>query len=178
MHTYVALLRGVNFGGRTRIRMADLRLALEHAGFTSASTLLQTGNVVLRSAASRTTVGDVVEATVQTVFSLDVTVVVRTAEEIHDIVDSGTFNEEQLAEPRLAHVLFCRETPHPERFREMRAEVVGSEMVKLREDEIFVHYAGRATASRITNSFVERRLGTRVTARNWNTVLKIRDRVS
>lgn len=49
MKQWVALLRGVNVGGRT-IRMAELRTALDEAGFENVETVLQSGNVTFDSA--------------------------------------------------------------------------------------------------------------------------------
>ena len=47
---YVALLRGINVGGRNPVAMSDLRAAFEAAGYQAVSTYIQSGNVVLRSA--------------------------------------------------------------------------------------------------------------------------------
>src|SRR5690625_2827397 len=41
---YAALLRGINVGGRSKVRMADLRALLEGLGYTDVATLLQSGN--------------------------------------------------------------------------------------------------------------------------------------
>jgi uncharacterized protein (DUF1697 family) len=49
MPSYVALLRAVNVGGRF-VKMAELRAALEGAGFTGVETHIQSGNVLVRSA--------------------------------------------------------------------------------------------------------------------------------
>jgi uncharacterized protein (DUF1697 family) len=49
---YVALLRGVNVGGNSLIKMAELKEALEKAGFTGVKTVLQSGNVIFESGQS------------------------------------------------------------------------------------------------------------------------------
>lgn len=49
MTTYVALLRGINVGGKNKVAMADLREFLARLGLADAKTLLQSGNVVFRS---------------------------------------------------------------------------------------------------------------------------------
>lgn len=43
---YLALLRGVNVGGRNLVRMADLRAAFEGMGFADVATYIQSGNVL------------------------------------------------------------------------------------------------------------------------------------
>ncbi|MCY4370166.1 MAG: DUF1697 domain-containing protein, partial [bacterium] len=47
---YVALLRGINVGGRNIVRMADLRVAFEDAGYAAVGTYIQSGNVLFESA--------------------------------------------------------------------------------------------------------------------------------
>jgi uncharacterized protein (DUF1697 family) len=69
-HEYVVLLRGINVGGRNKVPMAGLR---EHLGreFADVRTYIQSGNVVLRSAASAAEVADRIERTLPTAFALD-----------------------------------------------------------------------------------------------------------
>ncbi len=52
MGTYVALLRGINVGGKNLIKMAELKACLEAGGFEDVATYIQSGNVVFRSARS------------------------------------------------------------------------------------------------------------------------------
>lgn len=51
---YVALLRGVNVGRAKRIGMAELRAAVEGAGFTGVRTLLNSGNVLFTATRAST----------------------------------------------------------------------------------------------------------------------------
>lgn len=53
---YVALLRGINVGGNTLIKMPELRSCLEASGFTNVSTYIQSGNVLFSSEESDTLV--------------------------------------------------------------------------------------------------------------------------
>ena len=46
---YIAFLRGINISGKNKIRMSDLKLELENAGFTQVSTYLNSGNVTFLS---------------------------------------------------------------------------------------------------------------------------------
>lgn len=49
MKTYVILMRGVNVGGKNRIKMAELKQYLLQLGFSDVITYIQSGNVLLRS---------------------------------------------------------------------------------------------------------------------------------
>ena len=47
--TFVALLRGINVGGKSLISMAELRALFSSLGFEDVATYIQSGNVVFRS---------------------------------------------------------------------------------------------------------------------------------
>ena len=53
MNTYVALLRGINVGGKNKIKMANLKIMCENLGFLNVQTYIQTGNVLFNSLTKR-----------------------------------------------------------------------------------------------------------------------------
>lgn len=74
---YLALLRGVNVGGKGLIRMAELKECLEKAGFAEVRTYIQSGNVLF--AAPKTEMGRMarkIEAAIEKKFAMQVGVVV------------------------------------------------------------------------------------------------------
>lgn len=84
---YVALLRGINVGGRSTIRMADLKDCVEALGYDEVSTFIASGNVLLstpkRDAAK---LEGEIERALERRFHLPITVVVRSREELGRIV--------------------------------------------------------------------------------------------
>jgi len=83
---YVALLRGINVGGRNKVTMAELRRVLEGAGHTAVRTYLQSGNVVFSSDAPRRTLEADVERLLDVELATPVVVVVRSAGELRQVV--------------------------------------------------------------------------------------------
>lgn len=74
---YVALLRGINVGGNTLIRMADLKTCAEELGLEEVSTYIASGNLLFESAAGRrAALADTIEAAIERHFDLPVKVVV------------------------------------------------------------------------------------------------------
>jgi uncharacterized protein (DUF1697 family) len=74
---YVALLRGINVGGRTLVKMADLKNCLENLGFDGVSTYLASGNVLFESdEGDATRLATAIEAAIEQRFELPVKVVV------------------------------------------------------------------------------------------------------
>lgn len=74
---YVALLRGVNVGGKSLIKMADLKICLEVAGFEQVSTYIQSGNILFSSPKTDTLLlARKINKAIESVFQLSVQVVV------------------------------------------------------------------------------------------------------
>lgn len=90
--SYVVLLRGINVGGKNKVPMAGLkRLLEEQHGFADVTTYIQSGNVVLTSALSATTVAKRIEESLPGAFKLDVDLVrvlVLTHAELRGVVEN------------------------------------------------------------------------------------------
>lgn len=86
---YIVLLRGINVGGKNKIPMAELRKALENAGFKKVSTYIQSGNVLLESNMTPAQLGAKIEALLTKTFALDssiVRVLALTPEQLRAII--------------------------------------------------------------------------------------------
>ncbi|HEX2308674.1 MAG TPA: DUF1697 domain-containing protein [Jatrophihabitantaceae bacterium] len=90
MTAYIALLRGINVGGRT-IKMADLRSALEELNVSDVRTVLASGNVVFSATGSKTAVRGRVENRLSEAFGYDAHIVLLTATELKSIVADCPF---------------------------------------------------------------------------------------
>ncbi len=73
---YVALLRGINVGGKTLIKMADLRACVEQLGFDDVSTYIASGNVLFATDGDANRLADTIEHAIEERFKLPVKVVV------------------------------------------------------------------------------------------------------
>ena len=89
MARYVALLRGINVGGKNVIRMADLRACLEADGFGDVRTYIQSGNVLFSASGSPATLTARLERTLSAGFGYEATVAVRSARQLRAIVDAA-----------------------------------------------------------------------------------------
>ncbi|MEX2133759.1 MAG: DUF1697 domain-containing protein [Acidimicrobiia bacterium] len=173
MATYIVLLRGINVGGNKRIKMSDLREALTAVGIEDPRTLLQSGNVVVESNADTAALVDIVETTIQSTFGFHSSVIVRTADEIRELLANHPFTAEQIEDGRFAHVGFCRDNPDRDGFESLHEAHEGPEEMRLVGRELFVYYPDGSGGSKLTNSVIEKHLATPTTSRNWNTVEKI-----
>ena len=125
MPRYIVLLRGINIGSRNRVAMAALRSALEEAGFGDVQTYLQSGNVVLTSDASPARLAAETERLIAAAFDLDIDVVVRTRDELADVVRRNPLGRVAV-NPKRYQVSFLAEEPDP-KVLEALAEFAGEQ---------------------------------------------------
>ena len=84
---YVALLRGINVGGKNKVDMKTLKEVFEEAGMTSVRTYINSGNVVFSSRVrSRTRLATTLEEAIAGSFGFDVKVLVRNRDDIRTTV--------------------------------------------------------------------------------------------
>ena len=172
--TWVALLRGINVGGHNRVAMQDLRRMCERLGLEDVSTLLQSGNVVFRSAL--TNAGELeakLEQETAKRLGVKPAYFLRTADEWASIVKRNPFRDEAQRDPGHLLAVLLRQTPKPGAVLALRAAIVGPELVEARGREAYFVYPDGVGRSKLTPNLIDKHLGGAGTARNWNTVLKI-----
>ena len=173
MTVHVALLRAVNVGGRS-LAMADLKAMLAALGLGQARTLLQSGNVVLDVAArSGDALESFLEAETQKRLRLKADYLVRTAEEWRTIIADNPFRRQAKDDPARLLLILLKTAPTETRLSALKAAIKGRETVRPNGRELYVVYPDGIGRSKLTIALIERKLATRCTARNWNTVLKL-----
>jgi uncharacterized protein (DUF1697 family) len=172
MPQHIALLRGINVGSHRRIAMADLRAVLMAAGYESVRTFLQSGNVLLGSDATPTSVARDVEQRISASFGLDVAVIVRSRAELADVIARDAIAH-AADDPKRYQVSFLSAELDPTVAESLRAIDVSPEQLVISGREIFSSHPEGIQQSAITKLLTDRRLGVTLTARNWNTVTKL-----
>ncbi|MBO0852569.1 MAG: DUF1697 domain-containing protein [Nocardia sp.] len=175
--TYVVLLRGINVGGKNKVPMADLRRCLEALGFTDVSTLIASGNVIVRTDLHPDDIAARIEDALPANFGLDdalIRVRVLTREQFHAVADNKPpgFGE------------------HPQTYHSDVIFLMGIDCARAMSvfrprdgvDEVWpgdgVIYSQRLSSQR-TRSRLGQIVGTpeysSMTIRSWNTTMKLRD---
>lgn len=174
MTVHIALLRAVNLGSHGKVAMSDLRDLFTALGFAEVTTLLQSGNVVFRGG---TREGGGLERYLETEtekrLGLKTDFLVRTAEEWKAIVARNPFPEEAKEDPSHLVVMFLKDAPDKKSVAALQAAITGPEIVRAEGRQAYITYPAGIGRSRLTNVLIEKKLGTRSTGRNWNTVLKL-----
>jgi uncharacterized protein (DUF1697 family) len=173
MPRHIALLRGINVGGHKKVPMADLRKALEAAGFQDVKTYVQSGNVALSAAEkSPAKVGRAVEQAIEEAFGFDVAVVVRSRAEIAALVEDDPLGD-VATNPTYRVVVFLAEKLDRSRLADVDPDAFSPEAFELRDREIVMWAPEGQRDSRIVKTLTEKRTGVVGTARNWRTVEKL-----
>lgn len=172
--THIALLRGINVGGHNPVAMSDLRDWLAKLGFAESRSLLQSGNLVFRS---ETRTGPdlerFLEAQAEKHLDLHADFLVRSAKEWKAVVARNPFRREADRDPSHLVVVFLKSAPKAKDVEALRRAITGPEIVRADGKHAYIVYPAGIGRSRLTGALVEKTLGTRGTARNWNTVLKL-----
>jgi uncharacterized protein (DUF1697 family) len=171
--TYVALLRGINVGGKNKVPMAGLRAALESLGFEEVVTYVQSGNVVFDAPSAKAAeVGARIEKRIAKDFGLDITVVLRTPAELRKVAAGNPFLKGG-AETSKLHVVFLDRKPAAKAVSQLDPDRSPPDELSVRGREIYLHLPGGSARTKLTIDYFEKRLGVRATHRNWNTVTKL-----
>jgi uncharacterized protein (DUF1697 family) len=173
MAAFVSFVRAINVGGRNRLAMSDLRAAHEAIGCTTVSTLLQSGNAVFTSSKTAAALEKAIAKQLIAKHDLDVVVVVRSAKELAAAIDANPFPAQAQKEPSAFVVMFLTNAPSRDAIKEFEGINVGPEKKTVKGREAYIHYGAGMGTSKLTNALIERVLGARGTARNWNTVTKL-----
>lgn len=170
MPTSIALLRAVNVGGRNRVSMDALRSLLEGLGHRDVRTYVQSGNAVFVHRAARpAALASAIEARLASELSLDVRVIVRSAEALARAAASSPFAAGEPDEAKV-HVAFLGGPPADPHALDPDRALVAPDRFALVGEDLHLHYPNGAGRSKLTNALVEKRLGVVATARNLRTV--------
>jgi len=175
MKKYISMLRGINVGGQKRVKMADLKIVYESLGFINVKTYIQSGNVIFESTTSN--VGKFkrnIEHNIEKAFGFYVSVIIRSKEEFESIIKRNPFVIQGSAEDDTKLlVTFLTDAPPESIAKTVQQFVTKPEGLVVRGKEIYLHCPNGYGKSKLSNSFLERKLSVTATTRNWKTVKKL-----
>jgi len=174
---HVALLRGVNVGGR-RLPMKDLAAMFVAEGCTDVRTYIQSGNVVFRARPTLVRrIPSVIGKAIVNRFGFDSPIILRAAADLRRVATHNPFLAIG-ADPTRLHVAFLADVPARSRMAALEPERWRPDEFVVRGGEIYLHYPRGMGLSKLTNMYFDARLGTVSTVRNWRTVLALLDLTS
>ncbi len=169
----IALLRGINVGGKHKLPMSDLVSIFQEAGAQQVQTYIQSGNVIFEADATeiprmRT---DIIQL-ISSHFGWETPVITRSAQELSRIVRANPFLQAG-GDDRKLHVAFLGCFPSSTGVAELSARRSPPDEFVVQGREVYLKCPHGLARSKLTNAYFDSRLGTPSTFRNWKTTLKL-----
>jgi len=176
MTAYIALLRGINVGGKNKIEMKALKTAFVEAGFSDVRTYINSGNVLFRSDKNEATVKTVCETSIAENFNLDIPVCVISVADLRAAVSHapGWWGHDHDSKHNAIFVILPMTT----------AEVL-SQIGNISSEYEKIDYHGRVifwsapmatfSRTRLTKIVQNKSVYNAITVRNANTAFKLAD---
>ena len=187
MASHVALLRGINVGGRNKVPMADLREVVTSLGHTGVTTYIQSGNVLFSTAETDTAkLAAALERAIGERFGIWASVVVLSRDELAALLAGNPYPDEP--NPRLVHVVFLNGEPPEDLLgriaaaRSAAAAKGSRDTVQAAGPALFVHTPDGFGTSELAQALFriisppgkqKNQPAVAATARNWATATKL-----
>jgi uncharacterized protein (DUF1697 family) len=177
MTIYIAFLRGINVGGKNKIKMADLKLMFESIGLCEVKTYIQSGNVLFKSNETEEALTNKIEHEIESVFGISVEVILRTSTELEEIISNCPFSKEEVTEAEALseavslYVALLKHNPLKENIEVLDAYRSESDKYYIVGRDVYLLFQNSIRNSKLANNLNKLKVST--TVRNWNTLNKL-----
>jgi uncharacterized protein (DUF1697 family) len=170
---YVAFLRGINVGGKNKVKMETLRAILTADGFETVKTYINSGNVIFETVETASKeLAAKIESAIEKEFALKIKVIVRKMSEIENIAANNPFAG-QFENEKDLHVFFLDEELPEDKRELLLSNNNENEQFAVRNKEIFCLLRVSVLDSLMGKDYIGKKLKVSATARNWRTINKI-----
>ena len=177
METWIALLRGINVGGKNLLPMKELRALLGRLGLQNVQTYIQSGNCVFDGDKNvKVTLATTIAATIKEQFGFRPEVMMITKADLNDAIMNNPYPEGNSAPKRVHFFFMSKPAPNPD-LDKLQKLCRPSEKFTL-SNQVFYLYAPDGVGRSKLVAQVEKCLGVPVTARNLKSVKKIAEMAS
>ena len=176
MATYIALLRGINVGGRSSLPMKELAGLLEELGCENVRTYIQSGNVVLESNEKTLVLAEKIRAAIKKQRGFEPEALLLTVKELQEAIANNPFPQAQ-DDPKAVHFGFLATKPVKPNLEKLESLKKESEEFHL-IGKVFYLYAPEGVGRSKLAAASEKAIGVAMTDRNWRTVCKLREMVA
>ena len=171
---YVALLRGINVSGYNKIKMDELRPMFESIGFANVKSYIASGNVAFDiRKTTETALIKKIEKAVTENFSLEIDVMIRSIDEIEKIIAQNPFEKDYDEDHTKLFVVFLKAAMSKDKVELLVSHNNDDEKFEVIGRDIYVLSKKGFMGSILAKKYIDNKLKTPATGRNWRTVNKI-----
>lgn len=176
MPSYLALFRAVNVSGHNVIKMEHLRKLMEANGFNNVATYIQSGNVVFDiDETDKAKVGRAVEVLLYKEYGYDVFTFILNEADLKNAINNNPYTKPE-PEPsgiKKYFTTFLSGDATTQGIDQMKKYNRSDDEFKALGNVMYLKLSQSAADSKLSNSFIESKMGLKSTTRNWNTTLKL-----
>ena len=170
MTKYVALIRALNVGGTSVIKMVDLKKMFELFGLKDVSTYIQSGNVIFKSKESnQLKLTAKIEKGIKASWGKELRAFVYTADQLQEAAGHNPFKPEKNEKDRISHLMFLSEKPDAAHQKALMDQQGKEYKFAFWNKVFYLAYSKEWAGKRRTLNF-EKILGVYGTARTWKVV--------
>lgn len=175
---YIVLLRGINVGGKNKIKMAELKNMFESIGYKNVKTYIQSGNVSFdydstNSINLSNQIEKKIEKKIFETFGFLVPIIIRTKDEFKNIVNNNPFINESNIELDKLYVTFMLVIPDANLVSFLDIKKQNNEKFTINSREVYLYCPNGYGRTKLNNSMFEKKLMVTSTTRNWKTINNI-----
>lgn len=168
--TYIAFLRGINVGGKNRLKMDDLSAVFSRNECSDVKTYIQSGNVVFTcNTANIDRLDELVSKELLERFSINSPIVILNTDELSDILNNNPFVIDNTPESEL-HVTIFSSDISTEIPTDIKSKMSANENVKIGNRAVYLHLPNGYSSTKLTNAYLEKVTKSIATTRNWKTM--------
>jgi uncharacterized protein (DUF1697 family) len=174
MNNYIALLRGINVSGQKPIKMADLKSLFEDLNYKNVATYIQSGNVLFESKNSNTDLlSNEIAYKIKQQYGWEVPVIVISSDYLKLVSENNPFINERNESLDRLYLTFLKDEPNAELAEKFKAFDYKPDEFLLMGKVLYGFVPVSYGNTKFSNNFIENKLKTTATTRNWKTVLKL-----
>lgn len=174
---YIALLRGINVGGKNKIKMAELRDVLTGIGLSHVRTYIQSGNILFESEQEENTLKMQMEQAIKNQFGFAVSVILRTKDEWEKMIQNCPFTDEDIKKAQSTavgeslYVTMLEQVPDLAKVQQLEASNFGEDQYKIVGRDVYLLFHHSIRNSKL--AYQVEKLSSPSTTRNWKTIDKL-----
>lgn len=178
MSRFIALLRGINVGGKNKIPMAKLCALCRDLGWVHVQSYIQSGNVVFTADGKSDAHEAALEQSLERELKVSVPVIVRSARQWREYAKGNPFPDASMNEPNRVMLAVPKSRPKRDAENALRGRAANGEQIEQVGPVLWIHFPAGQAKTKLSPTLMDRFVGSSVTTRNWSTVTTIRELLS
>lgn len=172
MTEFLTLLRGINVNGSKMIKMHMLKELYASLHFSCVKSYIQSGNIIFSSDETNIQIlENLISDAIKTQFGFEVPLQILPIKTLLEIAGNNPFLQNNPeTDPAYLHITFLKDTPAPNELAKLQNLDFPNEKFTIIEQTVYLYLPNGYGNARLNNNFIESKLKTSATTRNWKTI--------